>query len=92
MNIIDYNKTPNILLNIGLDSYELLNNQELIWLLKSNVKEERGIAAKFLSEREVKQSLPYIAQALEVEKDEYIAMIMLEAQLNLLSASEWTTV
>lgn len=36
-----------------LDSYDILNNKELMWLLSSNVEEERIIAALLLRDRQV---------------------------------------
>lgn len=37
----------------NLDSYDILNNNELTWLLKSNVPEERIIAAQLLRDRRI---------------------------------------
>lgn len=36
-----------------LDSYDILNNNELMWLLSSNVAEERIIAAQLLKDRKM---------------------------------------
>lgn len=36
-----------------LDSYDILNNVELTWLLSSNIKEERMIAILLLRDRNV---------------------------------------
>ena len=38
----------------NLDSYDILNNNELMWLLSSNVDEERIIAAQLLRDRNIK--------------------------------------
>lgn len=37
----------------NLDSYDILNNKELMWLLSSNVEEERIIAGLLLRDRQV---------------------------------------
>lgn len=37
----------------NLDSYDILNNNELMWLLSSNIYEERVIAALLLRDRNV---------------------------------------
>lgn len=35
----------------NLDNYDILNNRELVWLLSSNVEEERIIATLLLRDR-----------------------------------------
>lgn len=37
----------------NLDSYDILNNKELMWLLSSNIEEERIIAGLLLRDRQV---------------------------------------
>lgn len=37
----------------NLDSYDILNNNELLWLLSSNVREERIMAALLLRDRKI---------------------------------------
>jgi hypothetical protein len=37
----------------NLDSYDILNNSELVWLLESNIAEERIIAAQLLRDRKI---------------------------------------
>lgn len=37
----------------NLDSYDILNNEELKWLLGSNIPEERFIAAQLLRDRRI---------------------------------------
>lgn len=37
----------------NLDSYDILNNSELMWLLESNIAEERIIAAQLLRDRKI---------------------------------------
>lgn len=46
----------------NLDSYDILNNNELMWLLASNIEEERIIAALLLRDRNVR-SLEEIVNA-----------------------------
>lgn len=37
----------------NLDSYDILNNKELMWLLSSDIEEERVIAALLLRDRNI---------------------------------------
>jgi hypothetical protein len=37
----------------NLDSYDILNNKELMWLLSSNIEDERIIAALLLRDRQI---------------------------------------
>ena len=68
-----------MLFEVPFESYELLNNDELIWLLKSDVMEERAIAAKFLGEREAMEALPFLCNALSCEMDKCIRIIITDA-------------
>lgn len=43
----------NMLYLANLDSYDILNNNELMWLLASDVEEERMIAALLLRDRKL---------------------------------------
>jgi len=61
------------------DSYEHLNDQELIWLLASTVPEERTIAARMLSERMVYDSIPNLIESLQVETKLYARIAISEA-------------
>lgn len=83
MKKIAYHEISSILFNADLDSYENLDDQELVWLLKSVVPEERAIAAKLLGERESSIALPYLCNTLATEKEKYISIIMSEALMNL---------
>ncbi len=49
----------------NLDSYDILNNNELMWLLSSNVAEERIIAAQLLRDRNIKS----FADSFEIHKN-----------------------
>lgn len=82
-----YNEIRSIIFNAELDSYENLNDEELIWLLKSEVAEERAIAAKLLGDRGSMAALPFICKRLATEKEKYISIIMVEA-LKMLTTSE----
>ncbi len=46
-------KHMNLAYLANLDSYDILNNKELMWLLSSNVEEERIIAGLLLRDRQV---------------------------------------
>lgn len=83
MRKLKYKEISSILFNAELDSYENLNNEELIWLLKSEVPEERAIAAKLLGDREDIHALPFICNTLALEKENYISIILSEALIHL---------
>ena len=87
MKKLSYKQISNLLFTVEFDSYELLNTEELIWLLKSDSKEERAISAKLLGERESKESMPYIFSALQVEKEKSISMILSETLMQLAIAN-----
>ncbi len=88
MKKLTYKQISNLLFNVEFDSYELLNTEELIWLLKSDLKEERAISAKLLGEREAKESLPYIFNALQLEKEKSISIILSETLMCLATANK----
>jgi hypothetical protein len=46
-------KHMNMIYLATLDSYDILNNKELMWLLSSDIEEERIIAALLLRDRQV---------------------------------------
>ena len=83
MKKLAYSEISKILFNAEIESYENLTNEELIWVLKSEVPEERAIAAKLLGERNAMIALPYICKTLANEKEKYISVIMSEALLSL---------
>lgn len=88
MQKLTYKQIGNLLFQVEFDSYDLLSTEELIWLLNSNLKEERAISAKLLGEREAKESVPYILKALKSEHDKNVALIMNEAFMSLSIANK----
>ena len=83
MKKLTYKQISSLLFSVEFESYELLNNEELIWLLKSDIKEERAISAKLLGEREAKESLPFLFSALQLEKEKSICLILSESLMSL---------
>jgi hypothetical protein len=87
MKKLTYKQISSLLFAIEFESYEMLNNDELIWLLKSDMKEERAISAKLLGEREAKESLPFLFSAMQLEKEKSVSMILSEALMSLAIAN-----
>lgn len=87
MKKLTYKQISSLLFSVEFESYELLNNEELIWLLKSDIKEERAISAKLLGEREAKESLPFLFSAMQLEKEKSIGLILSEALMSLAIAN-----
>jgi hypothetical protein len=87
MKKLTYKQISSLLFTIEFESYEMLSNEELIWLLKSDMKEERAISAKLLGEREAKESLPFLFSAMQLEKDKSVSMILSEALMSLAIAN-----
>lgn len=87
MKTLTYKQISNLLFNVPFESYEMLNNEELIWLLRSDLKEERAISAKLLGEREAKEAMPYLFSALQLEKEKSISIILSEAMMCLAIAN-----
>ena len=85
MKKISYEQISNLLFEVEFESYELLNDEELIWLLKSNVCEERAIAARLLGEREAIEALPYLCNALSAEQEKGVSLIITESLMCLAS-------
>jgi hypothetical protein len=88
MQKLTYKQIGNLLFHVEFDSYDLLSTEELIWLLNSNLKEERAISAKLLGECEAKESVPYLLKALQSEHDKNVALIMNEALMSLSIANK----
>ena len=88
MKKLTYEQISNVLLGFEFESYELLNNQELIWLLKSNIVEERAIAAKLLGERQALEALPFLCNALSSEKEKSVCLIITETLMCLAITKE----
>jgi len=48
---LNHYQVMNLLYLANMDSYDILNDNELMWLLLSNIEEERIIAALLLRDR-----------------------------------------